>query len=575
MQLGVMSNMLRGLPMQSSTTNQYVAAPNQITQGIGLAGAGASIMNAMKKEGGVIKEMASGGITGYNVGGGIRSKLYDMDANDIQAYIKESASPAAKEIAEEVLRDKTGKAGGGIIAFADSTAENNQSVVKEDPEMVRQAYIDAARAQAAELPPVEKPVAPAPNTGIGRGRGSVPPPSPRSIVAAAPETPVVAPDVRVGRGATKPEVSPRVAAARAFEARQNAAPVEAAPAVVPEAKPAAPAGVPSAAIPLAPAPVPAGVPPKIVPPTAPAAAPAVNPAGIKLPPGFEPPANPDANKSIADLIAEKEAYMGPNAGNQDARAKLMAERANAKDESRRTMSLRMAEFFGAWGSTPGNSIVAGLNALKNKIPDFITDIKEESKVRREIDKSITELDKIDRLEKSGNWDEASKRKNDLGKRDFDTWGKKIEYLYHHEANVSREKAAAISALNRGTGKADDSYFKALANEGKVNKEIAEAKKGSDYQRNAVIAQSGSGKAKEEAAAWIKSKETEFQEKIATAKNITKQFDKMGRMEHGADSAEEPKNNAPTGVKPTTQQEYSKLPKGAHYVDPNGVTRVKG
>jgi hypothetical protein len=41
MQLGVMSNMLRGLPMQSQTTNQYVASPNSITQGIGLAGAGA------------------------------------------------------------------------------------------------------------------------------------------------------------------------------------------------------------------------------------------------------------------------------------------------------------------------------------------------------------------------------------------------------------------------------------------------------------------------------------------------------------------------------------------------------
>ena len=41
MQLGTMSNMLRGLPMQSQTTNQYVAAPNQLTQGIGMVGAGA------------------------------------------------------------------------------------------------------------------------------------------------------------------------------------------------------------------------------------------------------------------------------------------------------------------------------------------------------------------------------------------------------------------------------------------------------------------------------------------------------------------------------------------------------
>jgi hypothetical protein len=48
MQLGTMSNMLRGLPMQASTTNQYQAAPNQLTQAIGTIGSGASIYNAFK-----------------------------------------------------------------------------------------------------------------------------------------------------------------------------------------------------------------------------------------------------------------------------------------------------------------------------------------------------------------------------------------------------------------------------------------------------------------------------------------------------------------------------------------------
>jgi hypothetical protein len=121
MQLGTMSNMLRGLPMQSATTNQYVAAPNALTQGIGLAGAGASIYNALKKEGGVIKEkkMASGGITSiprYDIGGSVRAKLEMMPLEKLQAY--KSESPAIQEIVEEILRDKTGKAGGGIIAFA-------------------------------------------------------------------------------------------------------------------------------------------------------------------------------------------------------------------------------------------------------------------------------------------------------------------------------------------------------------------------------------------------------------------------------------------------------------------------
>jgi hypothetical protein len=462
MQLGVMSNMLRGLPMQSQTTNQYVAAPNPITQGIGLAGAGASIFNALKREGGVIKEkkMASGGIAGYSVGGSIRSKLYDMDANDIQAYIKESSSPAAREIAEEVLRDKTGKAGGGIIAF------NEGAAVKEDPEMVRQAYIDAARMQAGNPPMLEASESYKPTKQymplterIGRAVGikdagrqvptketttmpmrpdgsDVPyvagsampavPVNPRSIAAAAPVAP----------SATLPPMPANVKTdelGRADAARQSAAPVRAS----------------------APAPTAAAPSNKIMP--------TAEVKGGNAPFGLEPPVDPDAGKTIEQLIAQKTAYMGPNAGAEQNRANLMAERANSKDEARRAQSLRMAEFFGAWGSTPGNTIVAGLNALKNKIPDFISDMKEESKIRKAIDKDIAELDKIDRLEKAGNFDDAAKRKDKLSKEAYDVWGKKIDYLSARESDKSRERAASISASARGAGGAggEDKTLNAL------------------------------------------------------------------------------------------------------------------
>jgi hypothetical protein len=100
-----------------------------------------------------------------------------------------------------------------------------------------------------------------------------------------------------------------------------------------------------------------------------------------------------------------------------------------------------------------------------------------------------------------------------------------------------------AAQARSGGAGDTSYFKALANEGRISKEIAEARKSKDYQRNATLAQHGSGKAKEDAAAWIESKETEFNNKIKNAKDITKQFDKAGRTEAGADIPEEPKTTA--------------------------------
>lgn len=88
----------------------------------------------------------------------------------------------------------------------------------------------------------------------------------------------------------------------------------------------------------------------------------------------------------------------------------MKEKANIADEVKRTQAMRMAEFFAMWGSTPGNTIVAGLNALKNKVPDFIADTKEASRMRREIDKSIADLDQVDYLEKAGDLKGADAKK---------------------------------------------------------------------------------------------------------------------------------------------------------------------
>ena len=159
------------------------------------------------------------------------------------------------------------------------------------------------------------------------------------------------------------------------------------------------------------------------------------------------PVDPDAGKTIAQIAAEKAAYLGPNVGAQEARAKLMSERANAADEARRASALRMAEFFGAWGSTPGNTIVAGLNALKNKVPDLISDMKEETKIRRQIDKDISEIEKIERLEKAGNYDEAAKRKSELGKNALQKYGYDVKAYSDAQQTSAYLKAAQI----RGTG----------------------------------------------------------------------------------------------------------------------------
>jgi hypothetical protein len=93
-------------------------------------------------------------------------------------------------------------------------------------------------------------------------------------------------------------------------------------------------------------------------------------------------------------------------GQRKQRAEMMAEKANMSDENQRQKYLRMAEFFAAWGSTPGPTLVAGLNALKQSVPGIVADEKEQKKARREIDKSIADLDNATRLEKRGKIDQG-------------------------------------------------------------------------------------------------------------------------------------------------------------------------
>jgi hypothetical protein len=128
MQLSTMSNLLRGLPMQSMSTQQYQAQPSSTQQLLGLAGTGASLYGAMgRKEGGSIKEYAAGGTIR-----GLENKIDDIGdaggAKGLQALLAQTKSPRAKELIMERMREEgiaaanTGKlgtnmAGGGIIAF--------------------------------------------------------------------------------------------------------------------------------------------------------------------------------------------------------------------------------------------------------------------------------------------------------------------------------------------------------------------------------------------------------------------------------------------------------------------------
>jgi hypothetical protein len=158
LQLANMSNLLRGLPMQSATTQTYQAAPNPISQLGGLAATGLGVYGASggfrAAQGGEVKSYAEGGeVASYAPGGvvgGIEAQLMQMEIPQLQQVAKTSPSASIREKAVEIIAQKQmamqtkqamgidslpagnfddiGMASGGIVAF-----ENGGEVPRFNP----------------------------------------------------------------------------------------------------------------------------------------------------------------------------------------------------------------------------------------------------------------------------------------------------------------------------------------------------------------------------------------------------------------------------------------------------------
>jgi len=177
MQLSTMSNLLRGLPMQSMTTQGYQAQPNMGSQ---LAGLGATALGAYgasggfrAAKGGVVPGYAGGGsIKGYagpegslvggagatGVAGSIERQLMGKDVPELVQIAKTNPSEQIREMAGRIAAakqsqqreaqsmglegapagnlDDIGMAGGGIVAFntgdlVELTDEEKAAIAKE------------------------------------------------------------------------------------------------------------------------------------------------------------------------------------------------------------------------------------------------------------------------------------------------------------------------------------------------------------------------------------------------------------------------------------------------------------
>ena len=363
MQLGTMSNLIRGIPMTNQTTTQYQAQPSTASQIGGLATAGLGAYAALKAEGGAIKDKgyAKGGIVGYKTGGGIeesmRSKLEDLDVPHLQSVAQNKESPKMASIAKEVLATKLAK--GGIVAFA-----NKEEEVKDKDKMP-----DLLGDLAAQEDVIQEKI----NKQKAIKNAPV-------ITNAAGITPVQA--ATLGPMSTNESLkNMALNQAEGFKPPLQASGIKAveAPSVADKV--------------LAPATTPFNLDQAMV----------TQQQDIEK---LRLDANKDENTLIAEDRKRREEQLGPDTATIEYRKKIMDERANAPDEARRQMGMRLMEFGANWASTPGAPLVAGMRALKDGLPGVMEDTKANKKAMKEIDASIYALDHAARLEAEGYLDRA-------------------------------------------------------------------------------------------------------------------------------------------------------------------------
>ena len=428
MQLGTMSNMLRGLPMQAQTTNQYMAAPNQLTQGIGAAGSLAYMNSAMQP-----RTAAKGGIMqAFDVGGAVKANLENMSLQQLQQYKSQSASPEAKRMTDELIREKMMEAqlqkqqpqrmaGGGITAV--KRFQSGERVTADK----NAALLQALKFSTADGIPINQ---------VNQ--------QPISDPTSVPVT-------------TAPPVA-------------EAIPVPAPPVLASAPLPAT-ASTPPAPAP-APAPAEAVVPPVATTPPVVSARQLNNEANppmgeleryLKtLPPEIQEAFGPkDTDKSIKDYMKERTAdkaeLVGENKGLQDYRAKEQARLANIGDEERRQNQMLIAKAFANWGTKPGSTLLAMVSAMKESIPDFIENDKAQRKARSELDKSIYEIDNAVRLEKLGDYDAATKLKEKAADRTEKRYSEIIGFMKGERSNAAQLAAANASAGGRNLAKTQALY----------------------------------------------------------------------------------------------------------------------
>lgn len=138
MQLGIMNSMLRGLPLQQTTTASYQQQPSTAQQLTGLAGAGLSYFGG-KKEGGIIGMKEGGTVPGYKYG----TLVNDAELQGISKGLSQPQLQGRMADPQVTTNEK------GIF---DNTMRGNQYVQNNPMAAQQMAQMSAPPPQMAQAP---------------------------------------------------------------------------------------------------------------------------------------------------------------------------------------------------------------------------------------------------------------------------------------------------------------------------------------------------------------------------------------------------------------------------------------
>jgi hypothetical protein len=539
MELGTMSNMLRGLPMQASTTQQYQAAPSALTQGIGIAGALGSlgqsgIFGSSKKEGGVVSSYADGGIASYDIGGAVKADLERMPTEKLK-QLESSAKGIELSQIKQILNDREQGAmpefaPGGIVAFAEGTpkdypdysapAEEGTSALERYLDRVKNNKMGKARVLGEDMSDFAKRAAE--RNAITKQIDDLTPGifSPRKIYDKETSAQQADYDAKIA------ELKAKRAAIPFFVNNQSGGGFDpnAKPAATMQDKPAAEAA-PKAEVKEGD--ITSGKAAETAPKTI------VDPSKSIL---NAVKGSQDPNKLANIMNAQDPMFSLENLnkyGDQKAeeRKKAYLEQVknapmspegqklydsyedkvkNAKTKEEQKFWMHSALFFARLGSTPGSVGFAALTALKDELPAYIKDKDALEEYQDKIQKSMYELSNAEMLKRQGQFDAGEKARHEAITDLSNFYIHKSTIEYHKNMGEAAKESAKNKGVNAGLGeeKLDVTITK------DINKDITDATK--DIDKALSIARLGNSPEAKARVATLEAQRKDIENKIYKA-----------------------------------------------------------